>query len=856
MKSSPQDSHTKKRSQSEATNNTEASEDAPLVSMKAKNKRIKSNGKSLKQSPQAKGSPSKSPLALTKKDVPSENNLETDGLNLKALVMEGEEIRSIADNPTEPFTNILKLNGGDDDETHASASALAAKPTTSLEKKMSNDKSCSKKTKKKKSSKEPVDRPATNATDAHATAKSSEMKKKGKTPSKLTSKEETKSKEMMSSPSSSEVKVSKKSSKLPSSKESEYALIDPSNVADPLTDHEKSLIRHLMVHEDINISDQLDDSSKKSKSKEIREGSPALTSSKQPRKKKKRLDADTSIMTDKKSKKGDDARDDHAAGVLLKFKFTNVTAQEAEDAKMWNDVMLPKYVKYVVPDESPMLTDTLMFNLPSLPIEPEHSYFESVIHLENQLPSNLSEAGGNPNEPQRSTKSSTTLPISLSKPRKVYAPKKNDHDKWWPTHTAIRRERRMRDQPSDLEDTDEEIDEDSSPTFAKASVEDMKKRMASSVEPGVLEKIPHCRLYEEYCAKKYGPESTPEPKFCCQVAEHFLNDIMVCCSICSTWRHAQCGGHYKHYSPNSVDPSDLLFEPICDQCFMEQSILKEYENPAVSKRLDRQRIEHLRKTNATNAVMRQAAFAKHSGQYKWPLGSVTASHITGHTRSVQGRHDKAEKQWGEMASRLNGEVVFRPKEKVKVRTRELEKLLVSVEDAEGVTDRHNMILFLERDISKPQPAGFEGFRRNIFDPDEDDIAASPTSDANKHPINGENGDKNKSNTAAVVSPITESSVPKDEKGKTTTAIDFDSFVHKNGSNSQLKKRTSKKKESKPQCNQTNAKGTSLCARQGCKKHPRFDSIFCSDACGVSELEFDLLRSLQYASEAHPSVLRS
>lgn len=167
-----------------------------------------------------------------------------------------------------------------------------------------------------------------------------------------------------------------------------------------------------------------------------------------------------------------------------------------------------------------------------------------------------------------------------------------------------------------------------------------------------------------------------------------------------------------------------------------------------------------------------------------------------------------------------------------------------------------MILFLERDTSKPQPAGFEGFRRNIFDPDEDHIAASLTSDANKHPINAENGDKNKSNTAAVVSPVTELSVPKDENGKTTTAIEIDSFVPKNGSSSELKKRTSKKKESKPQCNQTSAKGISLCARRGCKKLPRFDSIFCSDACGVSELEFDLLRSLQYASEAHPSVLRS
>ena len=53
----------------------------------------------------------------------------------------------------------------------------------------------------------------------------------------------------------------------------------------------------------------------------------------------------------------------------------------------------------------------------------------------------------------------------------------------------------------------------------------------------------------------------------------------------------------------------------------------------------------------------------------------------GHTRSVHSRHDKAEKQWTEMANRLGRGYGYRPKERIKVRTRELERLLVCVEDA-------------------------------------------------------------------------------------------------------------------------------------------------------------------------------
>ena len=43
---------------------------------------------------------------------------------------------------------------------------------------------------------------------------------------------------------------------------------------------------------------------------------------------------------------------------------------------------------------------------------------------------------------------------------------------------------------------------------------------------------------------------------------------------------------------------------------------------------------------------------------------------------------------------------------------------------------------------------------------------------------------------------------------------------------------------------------SKCSKRGCSMKSRFDSLFCSDACGVKALEVDLLRSLQYANELY------
>ena len=105
------------------------------------------------------------------------------------------------------------------------------------------------------------------------------------------------------------------------------------------------------------------------------------------------------------------------------------------------------------------------------------------------------------------------------------------------------------------------------------------------------------------------------------------------------------------------------------------------DNVIAKKRIDRQRCEQLRRGLSTSAAMRQHSFSKHGGTYKWPLGSVSATHIGGHTRSVHSRHDKAEKQWTDMATKLGRGYGHRPKEKVKVRTKEFERLLISIEDA-------------------------------------------------------------------------------------------------------------------------------------------------------------------------------
>jgi hypothetical protein len=367
-------------------------------------------------------------------------------------------------------------------------------------------------------------------------------------------------------------------------------------------------------------------------------------------------------------------------------------------------------------------------------------------------------------------------------------------DTWWPSVTGIRRERR---QAGETSDEDDFIDESESYRMCfRANQKKLKTRLAKKLEPGVLEKLPHCRIHRIRTKRKKN-STAPELVYCWQVTEIYPNDIMVNCSGCGTWRHAACGGHFEPVSNHCN--SEKPFVAICENCNAEEAILRDF--PESKRRIERQRMEQLRRSLATSAVMRHASFSKHSGTYKWPLGSVSATHIGGHTRSVHARHDKVVKQWSDMATRLERGFGYRSKERVRVRTKELERLLVSIEDAEGYTDRHNMLLFLMRDTSRESPAGFENQRRNFFDPAEDP-------------------------------PILTNRAVGDEDAKAELQGEA--------------------------CDGSNANVTpsySCCAAQFCGNKPRFDSVFCSDGCGVKTMELDLLRSFQDASDIHPAVLR-
>lgn len=129
-------------------------------------------------------------------------------------------------------------------------------------------------------------------------------------------------------------------------------------------------------------------------------------------------------------------------------------------------------------------------------------------------------------------------------------------------------------------------------------------------------------------------------------------------------------------------------------------------------------------------------------------------------------------------------------------------------------ERHNMIQFLENDTRKKAPAGYEKQLRNLFDPDDDE-----------HPANGDD---------LVTAPSQETQgeeIPLRSIGRKPPVR-----RHTNGYGSKSEE--------------------AVCARIGCCKKPRFDSLFCSDSCGVSELERDLLRALYIAGELHPSMMRT
>ena len=404
-----------------------------------------------------------------------------------------------------------------------------------------------------------------------------------------------------------------------------------------------------------------------------------------------RSNLSNAVEEERKKNVEENQNDNKAAQIVLKFKKFDVSESEVKKAKKWSTLKKPpRATTYPVvkPEDVPFISPGLKFNIPSLPIEPELTDFElanigPLITQQHSLV-DFTKPNGSSSEHARSK---LLIP---SHHKKIFTTRHSGkkEDEWYPGNALIRRERRMIGTNANEEDTDDELElssdnivekhTDGKVSFAKAGLEAMQERFETSVEPGVIEKLPHCQLYNAFCKGKSGDHA---PKFCCQTTETFPFEVMVCCSICSTWRHAQCGGHYKHHTEATVDQSEEPFQPICDACFFEKQVVEETNHRGVvAKRLERQRVDYLRRTNATNAVMRQVAFNKHSGQYKWPLGSVSISHISGHTRSVQARHEKAEKQWSEMATRLNVQEL-RPRERQRVRTREFERLMLSVEEA-------------------------------------------------------------------------------------------------------------------------------------------------------------------------------
>jgi hypothetical protein len=248
-------------------------------------------------------------------------------------------------------------------------------------------------------------------------------------------------------------------------------------------------------------------------------------------------------------------------------------------------------------------------------------------------------------------------------------------DKWWPSSQSIIKERQARGQVWMVNDAEEKTVIPGTQQKFRTNVNQIKERISHQVQPGVLEKIPYCKIHRMLLQRRKS--AAPELVYCWQVTELYPNDMMVGCLHCGTWRHAACGGHHKNFSVRET--TEKPFVPMCDRCYKEDKILE--DQPLAKKRLDRQRCEQIRRGLSTSAAIRQASFSKHGGTYKWPLGSVSATHIGGHTRSVHTRHDKAEKQWAEMTARLSKGFGKSPKDKIKYRTKELERLLVSVEDA-------------------------------------------------------------------------------------------------------------------------------------------------------------------------------
>lgn len=434
--------------------------------------------------------------------------------------------------------------------------------------------------------------------------------------------------------------------------------------------------------------------------------------------------------------------------------------------------------------------------LPLLPIEPEFSPTKILVDVNSRSETHRLLL---PHEAPLDVKEPLFIHKSLPNFKNIDP---STCDPWYPSNKAILRERKTKG----IVDADRKI-------VAQVTILDNKipicssvhDRLNSNMEPGCIEKLPHCKLYEQmYLAQ--NDENLRKPLFCFQVTELHCQRMMVCCSKCSTWRHVQCGGHFSCSIPRKEMSS---FYPVCDRCYMEEFVLEKY--PPARSRIERQRIIHLRKTQAVGSVMRSAAYAKYGSQ-NWPPGSVQSSQLSSHKKSILTRFAKAEKQWNDMLVKL-GPQNRSANKLVADRAKEFERILQYLQDSEIKCDLHNAILFLERDTQKEYPTGHETPLFNLFDPEDDSLRISI--------LKEKNGNRND---------IHESSDKNREIGQGEDTL-----------------KASKDEKSKEL--------PILCMRIGCKRTPRFNSNFCTDACGILAMESDLLQTLRLADQLHPSNLR-
>jgi hypothetical protein len=462
--------------------------------------------------------------------------------------------------------------------------------------------------------------------------------------------------------------------------------------------------------------------------------------------------------------------------------------------------------------------------LPALPQEPEtdisHATYEYPKANEKEQQRSDFRAFPRVKSPEKGKSPDSTPRVVLDYPINV--------DSWWPSTDKVRAERRAAGESSDEEKVVESGRLSSEMPLFRVNDQNLRHRLVTMTEPGRLEKLNHCRIHRARTKGKKMINSTPELVFCFQVTEVYPNDIMVSCSICGTWRHAACGGHWKPYSTR--DNCKVPFTAVCDNCKEEKTYLSNF--PRGQQRLERQRLEHLRRSLATSAVMRYASYSKHAGTYKWPLGSVSATHVGGHTRSVQARHEKAERQWAEMVNRsvASGGPGSRSKANARMRTKDLEHVLVAIDDAESYTDRHNMMNFLIRDIRREAPIGYEKQPKNYLDP-EVDFGLSVVVQPSKGSAHMDEAFETYENDSSEERQLFSSMLHTHDEDPEENPNVQDPLEH-------LTRR--------PRCK---------CSRTGCTEYPRFDSLFCSDGCGILAMETDLLRSFQDAGELHPSVLR-